>query len=122
MYADGPQPHGEDDPLDMSATGTRAVSVAGVMALEEAVLNPQMLEGIVLRYGHFYGPGSSDTPYNHCSLLRSLEDIFRLDEHLGYAADDPRSGYILDTIGNDKAVFEHGEDEPRPGHWTPPRF
>lgn len=58
MYADGPQPHGEDDPLDMSATGTRAVSVAGVMALEDAVLNSQTLEGIVLRYGHFYGPGT----------------------------------------------------------------
>jgi hypothetical protein len=66
--------------------------------------------------------GSSDTPYNHYSLLRSLEDIFGLDEHLGYAADDPRSGYILDTIGNDKAVFEHGEDTSWPGHWTPPGF
>jgi len=31
-------------------------------------------------------PGSvNDTPYNHYSLLRSIEDIFRLD-HLGYAA------------------------------------
>jgi hypothetical protein len=31
-------------------------------------------------------PGStSATPYNHYSLLRSLEDIFGATEHLGYA-------------------------------------
>lgn len=29
---------------------------------------------------------TSSVPYNHYSMLRSLEDIFRLDEHLGYAA------------------------------------
>ena len=34
----------------------------------------------------FIEPGSIDkTPYNHYSLLRSLEDIFGL-AHLGYAA------------------------------------
>jgi hypothetical protein len=29
--------------------------------------------------------GANNTPYNHYSLLRSLEDLFGLD-HLGYAA------------------------------------
>jgi hypothetical protein len=34
----------------------------------------------------FIKPGSvTDTPYNHYSLLRSMEDLFGLD-HLGYAA------------------------------------
>ena len=56
----------------------------------------------------FVKPGSSsDIPYNHYSLLRSLEDIFRIREHLGYAADDPPSNYFLDSIGNDRNVFEH---------------
>jgi hypothetical protein len=55
----------------------------------------------------FIVPGSTSTkPYNHYSLLRSLEDIFRLGGHLGYAADDPRTGYILDSIGNDEAIFQ----------------
>jgi hypothetical protein len=54
----------------------------------------------------FIIPGSrSDTPYNHYGLLRSLEDIFRVDGHLGYAADDPRSGYHLDSIDDDEAIF-----------------
>jgi hypothetical protein len=56
----------------------------------------------------FIVPGSSSaTPYNHYSLLRSLEDIFRVGGHLGYAADDPSSGYRLDSIGNDEAIFRH---------------
>ena len=55
----------------------------------------------------FIVPGSTSAkPYNHYSLLRSLEDIFRLGGHLGYAADDPRTGYILDCIGNDEAIFQ----------------
>ena len=54
----------------------------------------------------FIKPGStSDTPYNHYSMLRSLEDIFRLPVHLGYAENDDASGYHLDTIGNDRRVF-----------------
>jgi nucleoside-diphosphate-sugar epimerase len=56
-YAPGPLPHREDDPLDRDAEGLRAVSVGGVIALEEAVLAAP-LEGIVLRYGRLYGPGT----------------------------------------------------------------
>jgi hypothetical protein len=56
----------------------------------------------------FVKPGStSEATYNHYSLLRSLEDIYGLHEHLGYAADDPSIGYYLDTIGNDRNIFEH---------------
>jgi hypothetical protein len=72
----------------------------------------------------FVKPGSSsDTAYNHYSLLRSLEDIFRLDGHLGYAADNPSTNYFLDTIGDDKNVFEHRfEFEPRVDSKDEPRF
>jgi nucleoside-diphosphate-sugar epimerase len=54
IYAPGPGARVEGDPL----TGERAAAgtVAGVKALEEAVLS--LPEGIVLRYGFFYGPGT----------------------------------------------------------------
>jgi phosphatidylinositol-3-phosphatase len=56
----------------------------------------------------FVKPGSiSEAPYNHYSMLRSLEDIFGLEEHLGYAADDVRIHYSVDSIGNDPSVFQH---------------
>ena len=99
------------------------------------VSTPSLVENIVIngfggdRIGAlllspFVKPGStSATPYNHYSLLRSLEDIFRLDEHLGYAADDPRTSYVLDTIGNDSQVFERRpEFEPPPLPWAAPKF
>ncbi len=72
----------------------------------------------------FVKPGStSDVGYNHYSLLRSLENIFHLDEHLGYAADNPRTGYFLDTIGNDKNIFEHRyEFEPKLDPRFEPKF
>ncbi|MGO8919519.1 MAG: NAD-dependent epimerase/dehydratase family protein [Stellaceae bacterium] len=57
-YAPGPQPHGEDDPLDLAADGMRGVTVAGVAALERLALASPPLEGVVLRYGRLYGPGT----------------------------------------------------------------
>lgn len=48
---------------------------------------------------------SSKISYNHYSLLRTIEDIFGLHEHLGYAADDPSIGYHLDPIWGDQSVF-----------------
>ena len=71
----------------------------------------------------FIKPGStSDTGYNHYSLLRSLEDIYGIREHLGYAADDPRANYFLETIGDDEKIFKtreecgFGRDDDRSGH------
>jgi nucleoside-diphosphate-sugar epimerase len=57
-YAPGPRPHAEADPLDRGADGARAVSIGGVIALEEQTLGTPPLTGIVLRYGRFYGPGT----------------------------------------------------------------
>jgi nucleoside-diphosphate-sugar epimerase len=63
MYAAGPEPHLEEDGLDVSAQGTRAITVTGVATLERLVLASPPVEGIVLRYGHLYGPGTgTDVP------------------------------------------------------------
>jgi hypothetical protein len=55
-------------------------------------------------------------------LLRSLEDIFRLGEHLGYARDNPANHYFLDTIGEDKNIFETPEYDPPFEHKYEPRL
>lgn len=60
VYAPGREPHVEDDSLDVTAGGNRAVTVAGVVALEGAVLGAAPMEGVVLRYGWFYGPGTNE--------------------------------------------------------------
>lgn len=64
VYAAGPTPHGEDDPLDGNAGGAAAITNAGVMALERMTLNSPPLDGVVLRYGQFYGPGTWNTAQN----------------------------------------------------------
>jgi nucleoside-diphosphate-sugar epimerase len=62
-YAPGPRPFREDHPLDLNADGDRLVSVRGVAALEGQVLGALPMEGVVLRYGRLYGPGSgADAP------------------------------------------------------------
>lgn len=56
LYAPGPTPHGEDDPLD--GAPAQQVTVAGVAALERLVTRTPGIDGLVLRYGRFYGPGT----------------------------------------------------------------
>ena len=58
-YAPKAPPFVETDPLDVQATGQRAITVSqGVAPLESAVLDQSAFEGIILRYGQLYGPGT----------------------------------------------------------------
>jgi nucleoside-diphosphate-sugar epimerase len=57
-YAPGTEPHHEDDPLDVSAEGIRGVTVRGVAELERLVTSVPRIDGLVLRYGQVYGPGT----------------------------------------------------------------
>lgn len=52
----------EEDPLDRSPTRQMRGTMAAIRHLEEAVLGARWTEGIVLRYGAFYGPGTSMAP------------------------------------------------------------
>jgi nucleoside-diphosphate-sugar epimerase len=52
----------EDDPLDPAPPRHMRESLAAIRHLEEAVLGADWTEGIVLRYGAFYGPGTSMSP------------------------------------------------------------
>ena len=58
---DGPV-KSEDDPVDSTPAREMRSAAAAIRHLEEAVLGATWTEGIVLRYGHFYGPGTSMAP------------------------------------------------------------
>lgn len=59
IYAAGPTPRLESDALASAAAGAPAAATArGVRALEEATLGTPGIDGIVLRYGRLYGPGT----------------------------------------------------------------
>jgi nucleoside-diphosphate-sugar epimerase len=52
----------EDDPLDPEPIRDMRETVGALRHLEAAVLGADWTEGIVLRYGAFYGPGTSLAP------------------------------------------------------------
>jgi nucleoside-diphosphate-sugar epimerase len=52
----------EEDPLDPSPPRETRTAVAAIRHLEHAVLDARWTEGIVLRYGAFYGPSTSMAP------------------------------------------------------------
>ena len=58
VYAPGPvgTVHVEDDPLDVAGVRTSAAIAAGVAEMERTVRG---IDGTVLRYGYFYGPGTA---------------------------------------------------------------
>jgi nucleoside-diphosphate-sugar epimerase len=96
MYAPGKEPHSEDDPLDTDARGTRAITVAGVAALERLTISSLPI-GVVLRYGHLYGPGTgtntADAPALHVdaaasaavlAIEKARRGIYNIAEPSGY--------------------------------------
>jgi 2-alkyl-3-oxoalkanoate reductase len=49
----------EEDPLDPNPPVNQRRSLDAIRYLERAVLEPHELEGIALRFGNFYGPGTA---------------------------------------------------------------
>jgi nucleoside-diphosphate-sugar epimerase len=60
-YSDrtGPGAKTEEDPLDPDPPAAQRRSFAAVRHLERAVLGTDGIEGLALRYGNFYGPGTA---------------------------------------------------------------
>jgi nucleoside-diphosphate-sugar epimerase len=52
----------EEDPFDPTPADAMRQTAAAIRHLEDAVLGARWTEGIVLRYGAFYGPGTSMAP------------------------------------------------------------
>jgi nucleoside-diphosphate-sugar epimerase len=57
---EGSQIKSEDDPFDPDPPRRQSETLAAIRFLEKAVLGAP-LQGIVLRYGNFYGPGASES-------------------------------------------------------------
>jgi 2-alkyl-3-oxoalkanoate reductase len=61
----------EDDPLDPDPPADARESLAAIRHLEAAVLGAEGMEGLVLRYGGFYGPGTTITEGGtHVEMIR----------------------------------------------------
>ena len=58
LYAQGPEPHGERDPLLDPTTVPDHPVLPGIIELERIVTSTPGVDGLVLRYGFLYGPGT----------------------------------------------------------------
>jgi len=58
VYAPGAEPHDESDPLNSPAEEPWRTTMEGVVTLERLATTTSGLDGLVLRYGMFYGPGT----------------------------------------------------------------
>jgi nucleoside-diphosphate-sugar epimerase len=58
LYASGPVPHTEADPLKDPAGVPDDPVLPGIVELERLVTRTRGFDGIVLRYGFLYGPGT----------------------------------------------------------------
>jgi 2-alkyl-3-oxoalkanoate reductase len=103
----------EDDPLDPHPLKAQTETLAAIKFLERAVLEAP-LDGIVVRYGGLYGPGSSET------LVEILNR--RMFPVIGNGAGMVSSTHIDDAAGGTLAALERGrrgiynivDDEPTP--------
>jgi nucleoside-diphosphate-sugar epimerase len=89
----------EDDPLDAHPVKEQAETLAAINSLERAVVEAP-LEGIVVRYGGLYGPGSSE------KLVEILNR--RMFPVIGDGAGVISSTHIDDAAGGTLAALERG--------------
>ena len=113
----------EEDPLDPNPPAAMRRTLAAIRHLEEAVVGADGLGGVVLRYGAFYGPGTSlaaDGAY--------AKPIRRLFPIIGSGAGVWSCIHIADAASATLAAAERGrrgiynivDDEPAPvPEWLP---
>jgi nucleoside-diphosphate-sugar epimerase len=117
IYDEGAKPHRETDPLLPVTHPVYGETVQGVLSLERQVTGAP-LEGLVLRYGLFYGPGTGfDAPIAPGSV--HVDAAARAAE-LAVTRGQPGIYNVTETDGatlSDKAITAFGWDSQwRPGH------
>ena len=114
----------EEDPLDPHPVAAMRSTHGAIRHLEDAVTGAGWIEGLVLRYGGFYGPGTSLVPGGeHAELIRkrrfpvvgSGDGIWSFT-HL----DDAAAATVLAVERGDPGVYNVVDDEPAPVRdWLP---
>jgi nucleoside-diphosphate-sugar epimerase len=114
----------EEDPLDPTPAREMRETMVAIRHLEEAVLGARWTEGIVLRYGVFYGPGTSLAPGKaQFELVRKRK--FPL---VGEGGGVWSFVHVADAAEATLAAVEHGsrgvynvvDDDPAPvAEWLP---
>ena len=107
---DAPEPFGE--------------ALEAVYDLEQQVLDADGMDGLVLRYGFFYGPGTAYAADGHWASevrKRRFPVIGRGDGMTSFIhVDDAASATVAAVEGGAPGIYNVADDEPAPGRdWIP---
>ncbi|HKN92708.1 MAG TPA: NAD(P)-dependent oxidoreductase [Thermoleophilaceae bacterium] len=114
----------EDDPLDPNPLPHTEKSLAALRHVETAVPAAQDIEGLVLRYGGFYGPGTSlDADGAHVEALRKRRFPI-VGEGTGVWSfihiDDAAAATALAIDHGRPGIYNIVDDDPAPvSEWLP---
>lgn len=125
LYAPaGPSPATEDERLYKDAPSAFAPIVHAVDELEHTVLNSSGIEGIILRYGHFYGPGTAyaadgtvaeDVRRRRMPLIGGGGGVFSFVH-----VEDAAAATVLALNHGRSGIYNIVDDDPAPiGEWLP---
>jgi 2-alkyl-3-oxoalkanoate reductase len=114
----------EDAPLFDNAPFPWSRSVSAVRALEDAVTKTEGLEGIALRYGFFYGPGSSYAPGGFWQREVKRRRFPIVGKGSGVFSfihvDDAAAAAAIAAEGGRPGIYNVVDDEPAPlREWLP---
>jgi nucleoside-diphosphate-sugar epimerase len=114
----------EEDALDPSPAEVMRGALAAIRHLESAVADAWWTEGIVLRYGGFYGPGTSFAPDGeHLQLLRERKFPIVGDGAGVWSfvhIEDAAEATVAAVERGRRGVYNVVDDEPAPvAQWLP---
>jgi 2-alkyl-3-oxoalkanoate reductase len=120
----GTTPKVEDDPFDPNPPTHQRASLQAIRQLEATVLGAEGLEGVVLRYGSFYGPGTNLAADGDIGALvrkRGLPLIGNAAGVWSFAhVDDAAAAAVLAIDRGAPGVYNVADDEPaQVSRWLP---
>jgi nucleoside-diphosphate-sugar epimerase len=116
----------EEDPLDQSPPKHARETIAAIRYLERAVTGADWIEGIALRYGGFYGPGTSlsrEPGAEQAEMIRKrrfpivgggtgIQSFIQIE--------DAGAATVAAVDRGDPGVYNVADDEPAPiSEWLP---
>jgi nucleoside-diphosphate-sugar epimerase len=120
----GAGPKTEDDPLDSSPPAKQRQSLAAIRHLEKAVLGAEEIEGVALRYGNFYGPGTGFAEDGEIAAMLRKRRFPIVGDGGGvwsFAQVDDAATATIAAIGRGRpGVYNVADDEPAAvADWLP---
>ncbi len=116
---------GEEYPFDPSPAREMREALAALRHLEGAVLGARWTEGIVLRYGTFYGPGTSIAPGGEQTEMIRKRRFPLVGDGGGifsfvHVADAAEATVAAVEPHGSRGVYNVGDDDPAPvAEWLP---